>query len=113
MNRAHLVVAEIGLSVLAAPMLLWLGLYSAFRWWSLSLRPILPFLRVARYAVWSIGAILFFIHFVLDDFSSSYGIAVVTSSIELGVLESWVKEQFAPELLEASSPHGYWPSKRE
>jgi hypothetical protein len=99
--------------LVVAPLLLWLALYAAARWWSVNLRPTLRYLRAVRWVGWSFGIILFLVHWIRDDFSASYGIALLTFAVGLAMPESWVKKHFAPDLLEESQPEEYWPRKPE
>jgi len=99
--------------LVVAPLLLWLALYAEARWWSVNLRPTLRYLRAVRWVGWSLGTILFLVHLIRDDFSASYGIALLTCAIGLGMPESWVKKHFAPDLLEEMQPEEYWPRKPE
>jgi hypothetical protein len=48
-----------------------------------------------------------------DDFSESYGIALLVFAIGLAIPESWVKKHFAPDLSGEGQPEEYWPRKPE
>jgi hypothetical protein len=51
-------------------------------------------------------------HFVDSNVPSFYGIACVTASLGLSRTETWVKEQFAPDLIKTDAySEGWWPSK--
>ena len=95
--------------LVVSPLLLWLAFYAAARWSSSNLRPIIPYLRAMRWVGFTLGALLFLISLVRDDFRGFYGAALLTFSAGLGIPEWWVKLHFAPELL----PKGYWPRRPE
>ena len=113
MLKSHTFAIVIFSFLVLTPVLLELAFYAAARWWSVSLRPTLRYIRAARWVGWSFGVILFLVHLIRDDFSASYGIALLTFAVGLGIPEHWVKKHFAPDFLEKSQPEEYWPSKPE
>jgi hypothetical protein len=108
-SRVHLI--ETYLAVGASPLIVWLALYAAVRWWSIDLRPVLPWLRTLRWLGWGLAIALLVTHLAHDHFSVAYGLAMSSFQLGLALPESWVKRRFAPDLIE--SPDGYWPIKRE
>ncbi len=102
---------EIGFTLVALPLTIWLAIYMAVRLWSINPRPILPWLNILRWLDWGLGLVLMLIHWTNDHFPFTYGIAVLTFSAGLAIPQSWVKRRFAPDLLEPSGD--WWPSKRE
>jgi len=53
------------------PLIIWLTLYLAQRWWSVNLRPALPWFKTLRWVGWTFGVALLLLsltggHFVLD-----------------------------------------------
>jgi hypothetical protein len=113
MDGHKLLTIEIGSALVVAPMIVWLALYVAARWGSISLRAALPWLRILRYVTWGSAIALYIVHFAHDRFPWAYGAAVFTFSAGLALPESWVKRRFAPDLIESNSPGGWWPSKRD
>lgn len=111
MLRSHTFTIEI--LVVVAPLLLWLAFYASARWGSVNLRPTLRYFRAVRWVGWSFGVILFLVHWTRDEFSATYGIALLTFAIGLAMPESWVKKHFAPDLLEETQPEEYWPRRPE
>jgi hypothetical protein len=111
-GASKLLAIEITSLFLALPFIVWLALYIAARWWSINLRPVLPWLNILRWVGWGLGVALSLIYLGLDRFPA-YGGAMITFSIGLSFPQGWVKRRFAPELIEPNSPDGYWPSKRE
>ncbi len=101
---------EITLALMAVPFLVWLALYAAARWWSVGLRPVLPWMRPLRWIIWISGMALGFIHLARDRFPVGYGIVMIGLSVGLSLPESWVKRRFAPDLGDSNSPDGWWPS---
>jgi hypothetical protein len=99
---------------MAAPFVVWLGLYAASRFASLNLRPAVAWLRVLRWTTWGAAVCLFFAHIANDRFPFVYAAAGFIFSQGLFFPEGWVKRRFAPELVApAESPDGWWPSKGE
>jgi hypothetical protein len=113
MLKAHTFTIVVFSFFVIAPLLLELAFYAAARWWSVSLRPALRYIRAVRWVGWSLGVILFLVHLIREDFSASYGIALLTFAVGLGIPEHWVKKHFAPDLLEKSKLEEYWPSNPE
>jgi hypothetical protein len=71
---------EIGLSLIAAPLVAWLVLYAAACWWRIGLRPVLPWLRILRWTGWGLGIALFLVHLARNRFPVIYGIAMFSFS---------------------------------
>jgi hypothetical protein len=113
MDGSKLLAIEVTSALVASPLIVWLALYLAARWWSLGLRPVLPWLRVLRWVGWGLGIALYLTYFARDRFPWVYGAAMLSFSIGLLLPEGWVKRRFAPDLMEPDSPDGWWPSKRE
>jgi hypothetical protein len=84
---------EIGSALMTFPLIIWLALYLAARQWSVSLRPILPWLRILRWLGWGFGLALFFVHLDRDTFPVAYGIAMFTFSTGLALPEGWVRRR--------------------
>jgi hypothetical protein len=84
---------------MALPLIIWLALYLAARQSSLSLRPVLPWLRILRWLGWGLGLVLFLMHLDRDTFPVAYGIAMFTFSTGLALPEGWVKRRFACDLI--------------
>jgi len=78
-------------------MIIWITLYGATRWWSIGLRPVLPWLRILRWVGWGLAIALYIAHFARDHFPSAYGAAVFAFSVGLALPESWVKRRFVPD----------------
>ena len=93
---------EVMSALIAAPMLVWIALYGASRWWSIGLRPALPWLRTLRWASWGLAIALYITHFAREHFPWAYGAAFVAFSAGLALPESWVKRRFAPDVIESS-----------
>jgi hypothetical protein len=106
-SKVHTI--EIYLALSASPLIVWLALYMTSRWWSVNLRPVLPWLRALRWVAWGLAIALLINHLAHDHFPISYAIAMGSVQLGLSFPESWVKRRFAPDLVE--SPDGYWPSK--
>ena len=104
MLRSHTFATVIVFFLVVAPLLLWLSFYAAAHWWSVNLRSTLRYLRAVGWVGWSLGVILFLAHWIRDDLSPFYGVALLTFALGLRMPESWVKRHFAPELLEESEP---------
>ena len=102
---------EVAATLVAAPMIIWIALYGAARWWAIGLRPVLPWLRILRWVGWGLATALYITHFARDRFPWAYGAAVFAFSAGLALPESWVKRRFAHDLIEPSED--WWPSKRE
>jgi hypothetical protein len=85
---------EIVLTLIVAPLLIWLALYSAHRWWSVNSRPALPWLKTLRWISWIFGVVLLLLSMTRRPFPWVYGIAVVAFSNGLSIPEGWVKRRF-------------------
>jgi hypothetical protein len=101
-------------TILAAPFFLWLFLYAISRYWSLNLRPLIVWIRIARWTLWGIAAGLVLLALVKDG-STRYGAGFFACSIGLSFPERWLKAHFAPELVENElhSAAEWWPRKPE
>ncbi len=104
---------EITLILTFLPLVIWLALYLAYRWWSFNSRSMLPWLRTLRWTGWGFGVLLFLLSVAREHFSVVYGIAMTTFSVGLSIPERWVKRRFAPDLIDPITPHGFWPTKPE
>ena len=89
----------------ALPLLFWLAMYMAARWWSINWRPVLPWLKILRWMSWGCGTALFVSALARHVFPLAYGIIIFGFSAGLSIPESWVKRRFAAELRETPYPH--------
>ena len=113
MDSHKILAIEISATVFVAPIIGWLALYVAAPWGSLGLRPVLPWLRVLRWAAWGLAIALSVAYLADNHFPFIYGLAMSSFSSGLALPESWVKRRFAPDLIDPVSPNGWWPNKRE
>jgi ABC-type enterochelin transport system permease subunit len=109
--------AIIGMLAIGSAPFLGLGILAVVgRIWKPNLRSTLPWLRALRWTAWLVGMILV-VTTVLglhsDRLLFAFAGGLVTGSIGLGVVETWVKRHYAPELIPPESPDGYWPSPRD
>lgn len=90
---------EITFTLIVLPLLVWLALYLAHRWWNVNLRLALPWLKTLRWTGWGIGGVLLLLSLGGNNFLWFYGIATATFSAGFSFPVSWVKRRF-PELVE-------------
>jgi len=102
---------EITFTLMLLPLLIWLALYLAYRWWCFNLRPVLPWLRTLRWIGWGFNVLSVLLWIASPHFSLVYGIAMMTFSVGLSIPEGWVKRRFAPDLIDPQD--GFWPTKAE
>ena len=84
----------------ALPLVFWLAMYVAARWWSINWRPVLPWLKILRWVVWGCGVALVLTSLARNGFPVSYGLIILGFSAGLSFPETWVKRRFAAELRE-------------
>jgi hypothetical protein len=84
------------IAFIVLPLILWLAMYLAARWWSINWRPILPWLRILRWLGWGFGGVLVLASMVRNVFPITDGVLILTFSAGLSMPESWVKRRFAP-----------------
>src|SRR5208282_5627555 len=94
---------------MASPLIVWLPLYAVARWWSIGLRPVLPWLKIRLWVAWGFVIALYLTHLARDRFPWVYGVAMFMFSAIPSLREGWVKRRFAPDLIEPSSPDARWP----
>lgn len=92
---------EISSPLIALPFIVWLALYVAARWWSINLRPVLPWLNILRWVGWGFAITLLTLSLARDHFPMVYGQAMALFSLGLSFPQSWVKRRFAPDLIES------------
>lgn len=83
---------EIGFALLALPIVLWLILYLAHRWWSVNSRPALPWPRTVRWISWGLGVALFVVSLVSRKVAFD-GIALLGCAAGLSTPERLIKRQ--------------------
>ena len=99
---------EIIAILVASPLIIWLGLYLAARWWSVNSRTALPWLKCLRWIGWGGGLVLVLLSLVREGFPLFYGIAMATFSAGLSIPKGWIKHRFAPDLVDPD--RDWWPS---
>jgi hypothetical protein len=67
-DASKVLAIEITSTFIILPLILWLTLYVAFRWWSINPRPVLPWLRTLRWLGWGFGIVLLLVHLANDRF---------------------------------------------
>ena len=92
------------IAFIVLPLILWLAMYLAARWWSINWRPILPWLRILRWLGWGFGSVLVLASMVRNVFPITDGVLILTFSAGLSMPESWVKRRFAPKLRNFNTP---------
>ena len=85
----------------ALPLVFWLAMYVAARWWPINWRPILPWLKILRWVSWGCGVALFFTY-LARIVPAIYVLLTLGFSGGLSLPESWVKRRFGAELRENS-----------
>lgn len=113
MNRGKIPEMAMVLALIAFPYIVWFAIFAVNRCWNVNPRPALPWFRVVRYLTWGSAIVLLFLNLALDHFPMAYGPAMIALSAGLSQPEGWVRRRFAPDLIEPSSPDGFWPSKPE
>jgi hypothetical protein len=91
---------EFASAFVALPLVFWLAMYVAARWWSINWRPILPWLKILRWVSWGCGVALGFASLARNIVPSSYLLLTLGFSAGLSLPESWVKRRFGAELRE-------------
>jgi len=80
------------------------------------LRPMIRWLRLARWAVWLVGITLATAALVTNrmwhSWHFSIGMSLVALSLGLTFPEKWVKRNYAPELIESESGQDWRPTAR-
>lgn len=84
----------IPLTLFVLPLIVWLALYLAQRWWSVNSRPALPWLKALRWTGWAVGVALLVTSLTGGRLPWVYGIAATTFSAGLSIPESWIKRRF-------------------
>jgi len=97
-DHSKLLLIEISSTLFLLPLLIWLALYVAHRFWSFNSRPALPWFKTVRWIGWSFGVILLLLSFAHEHLAWVYGLAMITFSTGLSIPESWVKRRFGSEL---------------
>ena len=84
---------------IALPLVFWLAMYMATRWWSINWRPVLPWLKILRWISWGCGAALLLTSLARNVLpAANFGAVILGFSAGLSFPESWVKRRFAAEL---------------
>jgi hypothetical protein len=74
---------QISSSLIALPFFVWLALYAAARWWTIDLRPVLPWLNLLRWIGWASAIVLLTLSLARDHFPMVYGQAMTSFSLGL------------------------------
>ena len=82
----------------ALPLLLWCTLYFAVRWWSLKLRPILPWITAFRWVGW-IASIIVALFSIVGHSSLLYALIPLVFSSGVAIPQSWAKRRIATDLV--------------
>jgi len=67
---------EIVATLMTSPLVIWLALYLATRWWSVNSRPALAWLKCLRWIGWGTGVVLVLLSLVRESFPWIYVIAI-------------------------------------
>lgn len=92
------------IAFVSLPLIFWLAIYLAARWWSINWRPILLWLKILRWVGWGLGAVLVLVSIFRNVFPITDGALILTFSAGLSIPESWVKRQFSPKLRNFNTP---------
>jgi len=84
---------EITTALIVLPLVIWLALYLAQRWWSINSCLALPWLRTLRWIGW-IFAVALLLLSLTSHLPSVYCIAMTAFSAGLSMPESWIKSRF-------------------
>jgi len=85
---------EIMTTLIVLPLVIWLALYFAHRWWSVNLLPALPWVKMLRWIGWAFGVTLLLLSLTGGQLPWVYGIAMTAFSAGLSIPESWIKRRF-------------------
>jgi hypothetical protein len=85
---------EITSTLFLLPLIIWIALYLAQRWWSVNLRPALPWVKTLRWVGWASGIALLVLTLTGGHLPWVYGIAMTGFSAGLAIPESWIKRRF-------------------
>jgi hypothetical protein len=80
---------EFSSALLALPLVFWLAMNVAARWWSINWRPILPRLKILRWIGWGCRAALVLTSLTRNVFPIGYGSLILGFSAGLSIPESW------------------------
>jgi len=80
-------------ALLVLPIIAWLLLYLAERWWSINWLPALPWLKTIRWIGWTVGTALFLLSLISGRVPWVYGVAMTGFSAGLSIPESWIKRR--------------------
>jgi hypothetical protein len=102
-------------AIMVAPFVVWLALFAVSRWWSVSLRPALGWIRALQWVAWFAGLVGTTLHLLFDRLPLVYGLAALMLAVGLRFPERWLKRHFAPDLLNTanSSEAGGQASRNE
>jgi hypothetical protein len=85
---------EITSALLLLPLIIWLALYLAQRWWSVNMRPALPWLKTVRWVGWAFGVALLLLSLTGGQLPWICGMVMTAFSAGLSIPESWIKRRF-------------------
>ncbi|MGA7908630.1 MAG: hypothetical protein WCA16_14565 [Candidatus Sulfotelmatobacter sp.] len=113
MSRKGWAVIAILMNV-ALPFIVWGMLAAARSLRNANLRPVLRWLRVARWVAWICGMPLVTIAVLSDNYRWLWliGMGLVSLSGGLVIPEGWVKRRYAPESVPKESDEEWWPTPR-